>query len=237
MKLTNMTKAIFLSMALLASANIQAEVIMPSINAPTTKNLAEPSPVQALQLLVQGNQRFLTGTRKMPNLLNQVAMTKDSQHPFAVILSCMDSRTSPELLFDQGIGDIFTIRVAGNVLNEDEIASLEYATKISGAKIIVIMGHTNCGAVKGACHSVQLGHLPTLLSKINPAISVTAKTWGGTYCDKPDFINAAAKQNVLLVANAIKQQSPVIQALMKEHKVEIVPAIYNLATGKVTFLR
>lgn len=237
MKLT-INKVVFFSMALLASANIYAKVTVtsPAAESSPTKNFTQLSSEQALQLLVQGNQRFVSGTRQMPNLLKQVAMTKNAQHPFAMVLSCMDSRTPPELLFDQGIGDIFTIRVAGNVLNDDELASLEYGTKIEGAKVIIVMGHTSCGAVKGACSGVQLGHLPTLLSKITPVISSTAKTWRGVYCDKPDFINAAVKQNALLVAQQIEQQSQVIQALKNEHKVEIIPAIYNLATGRVTFL-
>lgn len=195
------------------------------------------TPEQALAKLQRGNANFLAGKPIVHDLLKQAAVTQHAQYPYAVILSCMDSRSSPELIFNQGIGDIFSLRVAGNVLNEDELGSLEYGTVISSSKVIVVMGHSDCNDLKGACRDSKLGHLTPLFAKIKPAIVVTGRAWHGVVCDNPNFINAAAKENVLLVMGEIVQQSSILKQLIAEKKIMLVGAMYDLATGKVTFFQ
>jgi carbonic anhydrase len=136
-----------------------------------TKELQDAlTPAQCIKLLQDGNQRFVSNLKFNRNLLQQVNETSDGQHPFAVILSCIDSRTSAELVFDQGLGDIFSVRIAGNILNDDILGSMEFSCKVAGAKVVMVLGHTKCGAIKGACDNVKLGNLTTLLDKIAPAI-------------------------------------------------------------------
>ena len=136
-----------------------------------TKDLqASLTPERALDILVEGNKRFVSNLRFNRNLLQQVNETSEAQYPFAIVLSCIDSRTSSELVFDQGLGDIFSVRIAGNVLNEDILGSMEFACQVAGSKLVVVLGHTKCGAIKGACNHVKLGHLTGLLSKISPAL-------------------------------------------------------------------
>ena len=193
------------------------------------------TPEQALQRLKDGNQRFITGKMKNRDLLAQADKTTAAQHPIAVVLNCLDSRSTPELIFDQGVGDIFVARVAGNIMNNDILGSMEFATQLAGAKLIAVIGHTNCGAVKGACQRAKLGHLTELLQKIQPAINQTAKAMGTRDCDKAEFIDEAAKNNVLLMIKQIQTRSPIISKLIKEGKLGIVGGIQDLATGKVTF--
>ena len=161
--------------------------------------------------------------------------SKDNQRPFAAIVSCMDSRTAAELIFDQGFGDIFSIRIAGNVVTNGILGSLEYATSVVGSKLIVVLGHTNCGAIKGACNHIRLGHLSELIEKIEPAVAEVEKT-----INKENqyelFEYEVTKTNVLIGAREITERSPIIKALVAEGKVGVVPAIYNIATGKVQFL-
>lgn len=205
-------------------------------NTASTNETINLSPQQVLKLLKEGNARFVSNQMSGHDFLQQAKSTQDAQSPDAVILSCMDSRSAPELLFDQGKGSIFVIRIAGNILNTDELASMEFATKLSTAKLIVVMGHTNCGAVVGACKGVIKGHLSELLAKIEPAIEETAMAAGGKKeCNSPDFINTAAKNNVLMIMQQIPQQSPIIKQLLDEHKIMIVGAMHDLATGQVTF--
>src|SRR4028118_427391 len=138
-----------------------------------TKELQDAiTPSIALNLLKEGNKRFMSNLKVNRNLLQQVNETSDGQHPFAVILSCIDSRTSAELIFDQGLGDIFSVRIAGNILNDDILGSMEFACKVAGAKLIAVLGHSKCGAIQGACKKVKLGHLSGLLEKIEPAIKI-----------------------------------------------------------------
>lgn len=192
-------------------------------------------PEHSLQLLKEGNFRFLNNLKKDRDHLEVLNQLKDNQRPFAAIVSCMDSRTAAELIFDQGFGDIFSIRIAGNVVTNGILGSLEYATSVVGSKLIVVLGHTNCGAIKGACDHIRLGHLTELIEKIESAVAEVAKT-----INKENqyelFEYEVTKTNVLIGAREITERSPIIKALVAEGKVGVVPAIYNIATGKVQFL-
>lgn len=201
----------------------------------TKETQSSLTPEKALQLLKDGNDRFVNGSRENRNYLQQVSETKNGQFPFATVLSCMDSRTSAELIFDQGLGDIFSIRVAGNVLNEDVLGSMEYATKVVGTKIIVVLGHTKCGAIIGACDDVQLGNLTQLLQKIKPAMDKDTSTSGEKNGKNPEFVKHVTENNVHVVMDQIKEKSPVIAELAEEGKVMIVGGIYDVESGKVNF--
>lgn len=193
---------------------------------------------KALQLLKEGNQRFVSGLSKNRDLLQQSKLTgKKGQYPFAIVLSCMDSRGSPELLFDQGIGDIFAVRLAGNVLDQDQLGGMEYATEAVGSHLIVVMGHSRCGAVSGACHRVEMGYLTQLLNKIQPAIDQVMKTKNVTHlnCEDQNTIDEIAKQNVLNVMSDITKQSPIINKLVQSGDVKIVGGMQDVQTGKITF--
>lgn len=190
------------------------------------------TPSFALKLLREGNLRFLNNLRANRNLLQQVNETKEGQHPFAVILSCIDSRTSAELIFDQGLGDIFSIRVAGNVLNDDILGSMEFACKIAGAKIIVVLGHTKCGAIKGACDDVRLGYLTNLLDKIKPVIANTPYVGGETLYT---YSNLVAANNVHYVMDQIVEKSAVLSEMVQFHEIAVVGGMYDVETGIVDF--
>ena len=193
------------------------------------------TPAQAITLLKEGNRRFINNLRANRNLLQQVNETSDGQFPFAVILSCIDSRTSAELVFDQGLGDIFSVRIAGNVLNEDILGSMEFACKVAGSKVVVVLGHSKCGAVKGACDHVELGNLTTLLEKIRPSVEQedTFKTERNS--KNKEYVDAVAKINVKNTVKQILEQSDIVKALIEKGKVGIVPAMYDIATGQVNF--
>lgn len=193
------------------------------------------TPQGALQRLKEGNFRFINNLKMNRDLLEQVNDTKDGQWPFAAILSCMDSRTSAELIFDQGLGDIFSIRIAGNVISPGILGSLEYATAVAGSKLILVLGHTGCGAIKGACDGVQLGHLTSLLEKIKPAVLGEETVQGDRSSENAAFVNAVAKLNVHNSVNQIVNHSEVIRNLLAEGKIALVPAMYNVSTGQVTF--
>ena len=197
------------------------------------------TPATALTLLKEGNSRFIAGKMKNRNFLKQVKLTKNSQFPFAFILSCMDSRGSPELIFDQGIGDIFSGRVAGNVIDDDQLGGMEYAVRVIGAHIIVVMGHTSCGAVKGACEKVKLGNLTQLLDKITPAANTIKKQSQDSSldCNDSTIVNAIAKQNVMNMIQEISKRSSIIKSLVDKKQVVIVGAIQDLSTGQVTFIK
>ena len=188
----------------------------------------------ALNLLRQGNERFVNNLKVNRNLLQQVNETMDSQHPFAVILSCIDSRTSAELIFDQGLGDVFSVRIAGNVLNEDILGSMEFACKVAGAKIVVVLGHTKCGAIKGACDKVEMGNLTSLLHKVKPAIASTPKTVEnaeGQYT----YVNEVAANNVHYVMDEIPKRSPILESMVNAGEIAIVGGMYDIETGIVGF--
>ena len=191
------------------------------------------TPKKAYQILVDGNKRFTQNLKIQRNLKDQVLETSKGQFPFAVILSCIDSRVPVELIFDQGIGDIFSVRVAGNIINEDVLGSMEYSCKIAGSKIIVVMGHSKCGAITAACQNVELGNITFLLNKIKPAVDSIRK-------DKEEMsissIEKVSIENIKLSINRIKKESSILLEMEKSGKIEIIGASYNLSNGIVEFL-
>lgn len=193
------------------------------------------TPTEALQYLKEGNFRFVTGMRTQHDLLEQIDQTKNNQTPFAAIVSCMDSRTSVELVFDQGLGAVFSIRNAGNVVTRTVLGSLEYATAAAGSKLIVILGHTGCGAIKGAVDGVRLGHLTALLEKIEPAVEAEVQGGGERSSKNAAFVSGVTERNVERGVQRILEESDVIRGLVEEGKVGIVPAVYDIATGRVKF--
>lgn len=193
------------------------------------------TPAQALHILKEGNHRFLNNLSRNRNLLELVNETKDGQWPFAAILSCMDSRTSAELIFDQGLGDIFSIRIAGNITSENIVGSLEYATAIAGSKLILVLGHTGCGAIKGACDHVQFGNLTGLLSKIRPSVEQEDTFKENRNSTNTPFVNAVAEINVKNTVKEILRSSPVIRDLVEKGDIGIASAMYDVSTGKVSF--
>jgi len=191
----------------------------------------------AIDLLKEGNQRFQTNKEVNRNLLEQVAETSTGQYPFATILHCVDSRVSAELVFDQGIGDIFSIRIAGNFVNEDILGSMEFTCKLAGTKVIVVLGHTACGAVKGACDDARLGNLTTLLSKLKPAVEAVSEPSDANLRNSKniDFVNNVAEKNVYMTINNIRMKSPVLQEMEEYGDIKIVGAMYDIKDGSVTF--
>lgn len=192
-------------------------------------------PEVALDILKKGNERFVNNLRVQRNLLSQRNETSNGQYPFAAILSCMDSRTSAELVFDQGLGDIFSIRIAGNVLNKDILGSMEYAMKVAGSKIILVLGHTRCGAIAGACDHVQLGNLTGLLEKIQPAIEQETQTTQNRTSKNEEFVTRVTKLNVQHTIDEIREQSPIIAELEKDGSILIAGGVYDLDSGVVDF--
>lgn len=203
----------------------------------TKVHLEAITPEDALKKLIEGNARFVNNTPIKRNLLRQAKVSSlTGQFPAAIILSCMDSRGSPELILDQGLGDIFSVRVAGNVIDTDQIASMEYATQVVGSKIIVVMGHTQCGAVKGACEDVHLGHVTDLLQKIQPAVKKVAREASTQLnCAEKKTVDRIAKQNVLDMMQQIKEGSTLIQDQLRQKQVLLVGAMHDLESGRVFF--
>lgn len=193
------------------------------------------TPSMALNLLKEGNKRFISNLKVNRNLLQQANETSDGQHPFAVILSCIDSRTSAELIFDQGLGDIFSVRIAGNILNEDILGSMEFGCKVAGAKIIVVLGHTKCGAVKGACDHVEMGNLTSLLTKIRPAVDDENTVAENRNSGNAEFVEKVAVINVKRTAHAIIERSPILKEMVDNGSLNIVGGIHDIASGEVTF--
>lgn len=193
------------------------------------------TPQTALEILKEGNHRFVNNLKANRNLLQQVNETAAGQFPFATILSCIDSRVSAELVFDQGLGDIFSIRIAGNILNEDILGSMEFATKVVGTKVIVVLGHTKCGAIVGACNHVELGHLTTLLNKIKPAIEQEKTTAEQRDGSNVTFVKNVTENNVHLTIERIRKESPVIKELEDQGALIIVGGLYDVETGNVNF--
>ena len=177
-----------------------------------TRELQEKiTPARAIELLRDGNKRFVNNLKVNRNLLQQVNETSDGQHPFAVILRCIDSRTSAELIFDQGLGDIFSVRIAGNVLNEDILGSMDFGCKVAGSKIIVVMGHSKCGAIKGACDHVEMGNLTTLLTKIVPAVDAEKTEKEDRSSDNGEFVEKVAHINIRRNVQGIMERSPILK--------------------------
>ena len=198
-----------------------------------TKSTQEQiTPTSALQMLIDGNVRFVQNKIIQRDLKEQIADTSEGQFPFAAILSCIDSRVPAEIVFDQGIGDVFSARVAGNIVNEDVLGSIEYACKVSGSKIVVVMGHTKCGAVTAACNNVELGNITALLSKIKPAVVSASK--GKLMND--ETIELVSVQNVRLSMTNIREESPILAEMEQEGDILIVGAVYNVSSGEISFL-
>ena len=189
----------------------------------------------AIEILKEGNKRFMNNLKANRNLLEQANETSDGQHPFAVILSCIDSRTSAELIFDQGLGDIFSVRIAGNIINEDILGSMEFACKVAGSKIIVVLGHSKCGAVKGACDHVEMGNLTTLLSKIQPAVYDEKSETENRSSSNAEFVEKVASINVKRTVNAIMERSPILKEMIQNGEIGIIGGMHSISDGEVTF--
>jgi len=194
------------------------------------------TPKDAHNILVDGNIRFAQNLKAQRNLQDQVFETSKGQYPFAVVLSCIDSRVPAELVFDQGIGDIFSVRVAGNIVNKDVLGSMEYACKVAGSKIVVVMGHTKCGAVTAACKHVELGNITHLLNKIQPAVTAVEVNLEGKGEMSENAIEDVAILNVELSIDRIRKESPILAEMEQNNEIEIVGSIYDVSTGKVEFL-
>jgi carbonic anhydrase len=207
------------------------------MKAHTKETQTSISPEKAIQLLKEGNNRFIENKATNRNLLDQVKATSSGQFPFATILSCIDSRVSSELIFDQGIGDIFSARVAGNFVNEDILGSMEFACKLAGTKIVLVLGHTSCGAVKGACDDAKLGNLTALISKIKPAVEAVEEPIDKSLRNSSniDFVNTVAKKNVHMTITNIRTQSPVLKEMEDEEMIKIIGAMYDIKDGSVSF--
>ncbi len=193
------------------------------------------TPAMAMDILKEGNKRFVNNLKINRNLLQQANETSDGQHPFAVILSCIDSRTSAELIFDQGLGDIFSVRIAGNIINEDILGSMEFGCKVAGAKIIVVLGHTKCGAVKGACDHVEMGNLTGLLSKIQPAVDDEKTETENRSSANSEFVEKVSKLNVKRTVQSIMERSPILKEMIEKGSLGIVGGSHNITSGEVTF--
>src|SRR5688500_8245772 len=201
-----------------------------------TKELQQKiTPSQALEILKEGNKRFIQNLKVNRNLLEQVNETREGQWPFAIILSCIDSRTSAELIFDQGLGDIFSVRIAGNVVNEDILGSMEFACKVAGSRFILVLGHTKCGAIKGACDGVEMGNLTSLLSKIGPAIASEQETKENRTASNPEFVENVADLNVRHSVQEILEKSPILRGLVEEGRIGLMGAMYHVTSGRVDF--
>ncbi len=227
-----MKRTLFLALLIFTSFAFAAGE-PPALNAEMQKNI---TPDQTLQRLISGNAYFINHETITKNYRQNKRLTAAAQYPAAVVLSCMDSRVPPEVVFNQNIGDIFVLRSAGNVVDSDVLGGMEYATKVVGAKLIVVMGHDSCGAVAGACKNVEMGNLTQLVEKIDPAIATAKKSLNTQNCDSDELINTAARDNVLNMIQEIQKRSPIIRELIKHGQVKIVGAVYRVATGKVSFL-
>jgi len=207
------------------------------MNTQNSDSQAKLTPQNAIDLLTEGNARFVANQRADRDLLNQMQDTRGGQWPFAAVLSCIDSRVSAELVFDQGIGDIFSARIAGNVATDEMIGSLEFACKVAGSKAIVVLGHSHCGAVKGACDGVEMSHLTTLLKHIQPAVEATTDPadQGQRNSKNATFVQSVAEKNVSMVADHIAAASPVLREMRDAGEIAIVGAMYDIETGKVSF--
>ena len=207
------------------------------MKAHTKSTQALMTPKKALQSLKEGNERFQNRKREERNLIEQVKDTSEGQYPFATVLSCIDSRVSAELIFDQGIGDIFSIRIAGNFVNTDILGSMEFACKLAGTRLIIVLGHTSCGAVKGACDDAKLGNLTSMLAKIKPAVDSTKMPSDISIRNSSNisFVNDVAVKNVELNIQNILNSSKVISEMVNNGEVKIIGAMYDVSSGAVNF--
>lgn len=203
----------------------------------TQQTQAGTTPQMALEFLREGNQRFVNNLKANRDLLQQANLTRDGQWPFATILSCIDSRTSAELIFDQGLGDIFSVRIAGNIVNTDILGSMEFACKVSGSKLIVVLGHTSCGAVKGACDHVEMGNLTELLAKLQPAVyqERTVKDIDQRNSKNKAFVENVAHINVVRSVRSIVDRSYILEKMIEEEQIGVIGAMHDLESGVVEF--
>ncbi len=193
------------------------------------------TPAKAIDLLKEGNKRFVNNLKVNRNLLQQVNETSGGQYPLAVVLSCIDSRTSAELIFDQGLGDIFSVRIAGNIINEDILGSMEFACKVAGAKALVVLGHSKCGAVKGACDHVEMGNLTNLLSKLQPAVYAEKTVTTDRSSANDEFVEKVATLNVKMAMHQIHDKSTILNDMILKGEIAIIGGMYNVETGVVEF--
>lgn len=207
------------------------------MKAHTRETQATMTPEKSLQYLKEGNLRFQNNLKANRNLLEQVNDTSEGQFPFATILSCIDSRVSAELVFDQGLGDIFSVRIAGNFVNEDILGSMEFASKIAGTKLIVVLGHTSCGAVKGACDNAKMGNLTKLIEKITPAVNAVKEPKDQSLRNSSnlEFVDTVAAKNVQLTIDRIHAESPILSEMEKSGEIMIIGAMYDINNGAVNF--
>ncbi len=233
----NSAKSILLSLAftltgLVASGAVHADTAGAAL---TREAQAAITPAKALEMLKQGNDRFVSDKSIERDYLAQVKQTAKGQFPFAAVVSCLDSRIPPAIVFDRGIGDLFVARVAGNFVNDDILGSLEFATKLAGAKLIVVMGHTECGAVKGACDAAQLGLLTATLANINPAVKAVQGDYTPRSSQNAKFVQAVAEMNVQLTMQTLRDRSVVLREMIDKGEIGLVGAMYDVSSGKVKF--
>ena len=201
----------------------------------TEESQSTMTPEKALQYLKEGNIRFQSNLKANRNLLQQVNETSEGQFPFAVVLSCIDSRVSTEILFDQGLGDVFSVRIAGNIINEDILGSMEFACKVAGAKLIVVLGHSKCGAIKGACDHVEMGNLTALLSKIQPAVFDEKSISENRNSSNSEFVEKVAAINVTRTVQAIVERSPILKEMIGSGEIGIIGGMHTISNGEVIF--
>jgi carbonic anhydrase len=231
------TKSILLTLAIALTGVVLSGVSQADTAgaALTSEGQAAITPAKAIEMLKQGNDRFVSGDSIERDLIAQVKQTSKGQFPFAAVVSCLDSRIPPAIVFDQGIGDLFVARVAGNFVNDDILGSLEFATKLAGAKLILVMGHTECGAVKGACDAAQLGLLTTTLASINPAVKAVQGDYTPRNSQNAKFVQAVAETNVRLTMQKLKDRSVVLREMIDKGEIGLVGAMYDVNNGKVMF--
>ena len=205
------------------------------MNTQTKESQSKLSPIDALNMLKEGNQRFLNKEMSNRDLNSQVAATSGGQYPFACVLGCIDSRVPSELIFDQGIGDIFNVRIAGNFVNTDILGSMEFACKIAGSKVILVLGHTSCGAVKGACDHVELGNLTAMLENFDDALNASIYE-GDRSSANTEFVNMVTNNNVKLTIDKIRNASPLLAEMEANSDISIVGAVYDVSSGVANFI-
>ena len=235
----NTIKSLLLSLALALPVFWVAGVVQAEATdvALTREAQAAITPARALEMLKQGNERFVHGKTLPRDFLAQVRQTATGQYPFAAIVSCLDSRIPPAIVFDQGVGDLFVGRIAGNFVNDDMLGSLEFATKLSGAKLIVILGHTECGAIRGACDAAQLGLLTATLANINPAVKAVQGDYTPRNSSNAEFVQSVAEMNVQLTMKKLLDRSVVLREMVDKGELGLVGAMYDITTGKVMFYK
>ncbi len=224
------------ALAMTCVAALPVAAVADSAGVQTMESQAALTPDTALAMLKEGNERFLNDTMVERDLNAQVAATAGGQYPHSIVLSCIDSRVPPEMVFDQGIGDIFAPRIAGNFVDEELLGSMEFAAAVAGSKALVVLGHTECGAVKGACDDVKLGNLTKTLAAIRPAVEAVEGFEGERTSKNKAFVDAVTHENVRQTVDNIIERSPVLAELVNDGKLKVVGAIYDVGSGKVTFL-